>query len=88
MVTYKEKDYSLAVNIRWLFLSILSLMAAIFGLVHHYIVTGGVWWQQSDFWHHESLIAIAFIVGITLLIVYLSERWQVRRRKGQNSKRR
>ena len=88
MVTYKEKDYSLAVNIRWLFLSILSLMAAILGLVHHYVVTGGVWWQQSDFWHHESLIAIAFIVGITLLIVYLSERWQVRRRKGQNSKRR
>jgi membrane protein implicated in regulation of membrane protease activity len=88
MVTYKEKDYSPVVNIRWLFLSILSLIAAVFGLVHHYVVTGGVWWQPSDFWHHEPLIAIAFIVGITLLTVYLSERWQTRRGKGQNNKRR
>jgi len=88
MVTYKEKDYSPVVNIRWLFLSILSLMAAIFGLVHQkYFILGG-WFNWQQFWHHESLIAIAFIVGITLLIVYLSERWQTKRRKGQNSKRR
>ena len=82
MVTTKEKDYSPVVKTKWLYLSILSLMAAVIGLVHHYIVTGVVWWQQSDFWHHESLIAIALIVGITLLIVYLSERWQTKRRKG------
>ena len=28
---------------KWLYLSILTLMTAIFGLVYHYFVTGGVW---------------------------------------------
>ena len=75
------------VNAKWLYLSILSLVLAIIGLVHHYFVTGGIWWQWSDFWHHESLIAIAFIVYITSFTAYLLERRQDKRRKGQNGER-
>ncbi len=64
----------MANSLKWLYLSILALMAAIFGLVHHYLVTGGVWWQWSDFWHHEPLIAMAFVGWTVLLVVYLVER--------------
>jgi len=62
-------------------------MAAVAGLVYQKYLSPGGWFNWQQFWHHESLIAIALIVSITLLIVYLSERWQVKRRKGQNSKR-
>ncbi len=72
---------------KWLYLSILSLIAAIFGLVHHYSVTiNHRWFDWESMFHHESLIAIALIVGVTLLMVYLSERWQAKRQERQNSK--
>ncbi len=61
---------------KWLYLAILSLMAAIFGLVHQKFFTSEGWVNWKQFSHHEPLIAFALIVGITLLIVYLSERWQ------------
>ncbi len=71
---------------KWLYLSILSLMAAIFGLVHQKLLTSGGWFNWKQFSHHEPLIAIALIVGVTLLIVYLSERWQTKSNEKQNSK--
>ena len=74
---------------KWLYLSIPALMAAIFGLLHHYIVTGGVWFQWTQlltlptpvypFWHHEPLIAMAFVGWITLLVVYLVKRNMVKK---------
>lgn len=71
----------MANSLKWLYLSILALMAAIFGLVHHYFVTGGVWWQCSDFWHHEPLIAMAFVGWAVLLVVYLVERNRIKERQ-------
>ena len=44
-----------------LLLGALALLLGIFGLVHHYILTG-LWFQWHQFWHHESLIAIAVCV--------------------------
>lgn len=56
---------------KWLYLSVLALMAAILGLVHHYFVTGGIWWQWTDFWHHEPLIAMCFVCSLSLIAGYL-----------------
>ena len=72
---------------KWLYLSILSLIAAIFGLVHHYSVTiNHRWFDWESMFHHEPLIAIALIVGVTLLIVYLSEHWQIKVRRDKTVK--
>ncbi len=71
---------------KWLYLSVLALIAAIFGLVHQKLFTPGGWFNWKQFSHHEPLIAIAMIVGVTLLIVYLSERWQTKSNEKQNSK--
>jgi hypothetical protein len=49
-----------------LFLGALALLLGIFGLVHHYAITG-LWFQWSQFWHHEPLVAIAFCVGVALI---------------------
>jgi len=59
---------------KWLYLSVPAFIAGILGLVHHYLVTGGVWWQWSNFLHHEPLIGIAFISWFILLAVYLVEK--------------
>lgn len=85
MVTNEEKDYSLMWNAKWFYLSILSFALATFGLVQQYIVAD-VWFQWEQFWHHEPLIAVALIAGITLSIVYLEEYRQAKRRNRQNSK--
>ena len=44
---------------------------SIFGLVNHWFVTGGIWFQWEQFWHHESLISLAFWTGIVLILVCL-----------------
>ena len=59
---------------KWLYLSMLALMAAIFGLVHQKLFTSGGWFNWEQFWHHEPLIAMASVGWITLLFVYLVER--------------
>jgi hypothetical protein len=46
----------------------ISFLLAIFGLVHHYLITGGVWWEWSDIWHHESLIVLCCGVAIALMV--------------------
>lgn len=59
-------------------LAIIAFSLGVWGLIHHYLVTG-LWWQWSDFWHHEPLIAMAFVGWITLLFIYLVERSMVKR---------
>jgi len=58
---------------KWLYLSILSLVMVVFGLLHQKLSSGGEWFNWKQFWHHEPLIAIAFVAWITLLVVYLAE---------------
>ncbi len=70
---------------KWLYLSVLALMAAIFGLVHQKLFTFGGWFNWEQFWHHEPLIAMSFVGWITLLVVYLVERSMVK--KWGNNKR-
>ena len=65
-------------NTKLLYLSIISLVLAILGLVHQKFLTSGGWFNWEQFSHHESLIAIAFIVCITTLLVYLLERRQTK----------
>ena len=40
----------------------------IFGLWHHWYVTGGVFFQWGQFWHHEPLIAMCVSAGVAFLI--------------------
>jgi len=61
-------------------------MAAVFGLTHQKFFTSGSWFNWKQFSSHEPLTAIALIVSVTLLMVYLSERWQTKRQEKQNSK--
>ena len=49
-----------------IFLGILALLLGVFGLVHHYYLTG-LWFQWDQFWHHEALVAIAVCVGVALI---------------------
>ncbi len=56
---------------------VICFMAALGGLIHHKIVSGG-WWDWSQlftlpnltypFWHHEPLIAMAVTAGVAFLI--------------------
>jgi len=48
-------------------LSGLAFLLGIFGLVHHYVVTGR-WFDWGTMWHHEPLIAMCFAAGISLLV--------------------
>ncbi len=41
---------------------------AVFGIVHHRLVSGG-WWDWYQFWHHESLIIMSVTAGVAILIV-------------------
>lgn len=45
----------------------LSLLAGILGLIHQRFFTAGGWFNWEQFWHHESLIAMCFVVGLALL---------------------
>jgi len=50
---------------------ILFFGLAIFGLVHHFVVTGGVWWQMEQFMnslHHENLIVLCIVAGVSLIV--------------------
>lgn len=49
-----------------IFLGVVALLLGVFGLVHHYTLTG-LWFQWEDFWHHEPLVAIAVCVGVALI---------------------
>ncbi|HEY31490.1 MAG TPA: hypothetical protein G4O10_00100 [Dehalococcoidia bacterium] len=49
-----------------LILGVLALLLGVFGLVHHWYLTG-LWFSWEQFWHHEPLIAIAFCVGVALM---------------------
>jgi len=55
-------------SIQELKLGLLFIFLALFGLVHHFVVTGGTWWSWADFWHHEPLIALCAGIGGALLI--------------------
>ena len=48
-------------------LAIIAFGLAIFGLIHHYAVCGE-WWHWSQFWHHETMIAMCLVAGISLLV--------------------
>ena len=61
---------------KWLYLSIISSLLLASGLVHQKLFTMAGWFNWGQFWHHEPLIAMAFVAWITLLFVYLVEgRW-------------
>ncbi|UCB42274.1 MAG: hypothetical protein JSV77_07345 [Dehalococcoidales bacterium] len=49
-----------------LVLGAIALSLSVFGLVHHWYLTGR-WFSWEQFWHHEPLIAIALCVGIALM---------------------
>jgi hypothetical protein len=52
----------------WYYLGNVALFLALFGLIHQSLILGSDW-NWSQFWHHESLIAIALCVGVALLVV-------------------
>lgn len=52
-------------------LTVLFCALAILGLVHQRFFTSGGWFDWSQFWHHESLIALCFVVAICFLVSYL-----------------
>jgi len=72
---------------KWLYLSILALTLAIFGLVHHRFLTEGGWFNWEQFWHHESLIAMAFVAGISFMVVHLAKGGFDKRHEGKNKPR-
>lgn len=59
---------------KWLYLSILSSTLAFFGLAHQKFFTSAGWFNWEQFWHHEPLVATAFVTWIVLLVVNLAER--------------
>jgi len=66
---------------KWLYPAILSLILAILGLVHQKFFTSGGWFNWEQFWHHEPLIAIAFVVSIIILVIYLYRRSRIKKRE-------
>ncbi len=72
---------------KWRYLSILALALAIFGLVHQRFLTEGGWFNWEQFWDHESLIAMAFVAGISFMVVYLAKGDLSKRYEGQNKQR-
>ena len=57
-------------------LALVSALLGIFGICHQGIRVAD-WFNWSQFWHHESLIAICFICSISLLAGrYITLRWQ------------
>lgn len=65
-----------------IFLGVVALLLGVFGLVHHYTLTG-LWFQWEDFWHHEPLVAIAVCVGVALIatsIITIEGIWSRRKK--------
>lgn len=43
---------------------------SIFGLVHHWYVSGS-YWNWADFWHHEPLIAMCISAGLAFVLAHI-----------------
>ena len=56
----------------WLILGLIALVLAAGGYIDQATRCHNQW-DWSQFWHHESLIAIAAGIGIALLVVALIE---------------
>ena len=68
-------------NAKWLYLSTLGSMLTVFGLAHQKFFTSTGWFNWEQFWHHEPLIAMAFVTWIILLVVFLTEgKWDKRQK--------
>ena len=48
-------------------LSAAAFGLGIFGILHQGIGEG-YWWNWSQFWHHEPLIAMCFVCSVSLLV--------------------
>lgn len=48
-------------------LAILFFVIATLGILHQGLFCGE-WWNWGQFWHHEPLIAVAFAVGVGILL--------------------
>lgn len=59
----------------------------LFGLMHQRFYTEGGWFNWEQFWDHESLIAMAFVAGISFMVVYLAKGDLSKRYEGQNKQR-
>lgn len=46
----------------------IAFALGIFGLFHQKYKTAGGWFNWKQFWHHEPLIVICFVVGVALLV--------------------
>jgi len=44
------------------------------GMLHQRLLTGGGWFNWSQFWHHEPLIAVAFALGAGVLLAEVLRR--------------
>ena len=47
----------------------------IFGLVHQKIVDN-TWFTWSQFWHHEPLIVMCFVLAVGLIAGNLMRKWR------------
>lgn len=48
-------------------LVISAFLLGTFGLVHQRVVAG-MWFDWSQFWHHEPLIAICLVASVSLIV--------------------
>lgn len=81
----RKKVGSLKVPSRWRILGRMSLLAG-FLIYLDQIFRRNYPWHWSGLWHHQTMVAIAVSVGITLMVVAAVETRQIRTRRKLKSK--
>jgi len=51
-----------------IWLPYLCFITATLGLMHHYVITNGIWFHWGQFLHHEALIVATVTFGLGLIV--------------------